>query len=233
MKTERRCTHPRQRNDRKATPGWGASQPPTSQAVDVHFDATLRWISASIPLQESGCIACDGSQYARRMHVWVAVGLAAVSLATPACDEANGPSSPTTQPGSVRIVFAGSTTRRSDLPSSAQSCVSGVGATHMHPSWRAFVAIPLQPRPADRYEIEFTDVPVNMRVSFRVNDQNACDENPTGAVTRNVSVQDCHCPISPPARRHLCGNLSVHSRNGFRSDGFISSWMSSFIASRE
>jgi hypothetical protein len=26
------------------------------------------------------------------------------------------------------------------------------------------------------------------RVSFRVNDQNSCDQNPTGAVTRNVSV---------------------------------------------
>jgi hypothetical protein len=27
-------------------------------------------------------------------------------------------------------------------------------------------------------------------VSFRVNDQNACDENPTGAVTRNIFVND-------------------------------------------
>ena len=32
------------------------------------------------------------------------------------------------------------------------------------------------------------DVPASTRVSFRVNDQNACDENPTGAVTRNVFV---------------------------------------------
>jgi hypothetical protein len=28
------------------------------------------------------------------------------------------------------------------------------------------------------------------RVSFRVNDQNSCDENPTGAVTRNVFAND-------------------------------------------
>ena len=34
------------------------------------------------------------------------------------------------------------------------------------------------------------DVPVETRVSFRVNDQNACDENPTGAVTRNIFVND-------------------------------------------
>ena len=90
----------------------------------------------------------------------------------------------------VRLVFMGATARRTDLPASAQACVSGVGATHSHPSWRSFAGIPLQPVPPDRYEISFTDVPVNIRVSFRVNDQNACDENPTGAVTRNVLVND-------------------------------------------
>ena len=68
--------------------------------------------------------------------------------------------------------------------------MSGVGPTHTHPSWRGFAAIPLQPVPPDRYEISFTDVPVETRVSFRVNDQNACDENPTGAVTRNIFVND-------------------------------------------
>ena len=90
----------------------------------------------------------------------------------------------------ARIVFLGSTVRRADLPASAQACVSGVGATHTHPSWRAFAGIPLQAVAPDRYEISFTDVPVGTRVSFRVNDQNACDENPTGAVTRNVLVND-------------------------------------------
>lgn len=114
-------------------------------------------------------------------------------IATVACDGANAPSSPgQSGPGTatVRIVFVGSTSRRSDLPASAQPCVSGVGATHIHPSWRGFAGIPLQPFPPDRYELAFTDVPVNTRVSFRVNDQNACDENPTGAVTRNVLAND-------------------------------------------
>ena len=118
---------------------------------------------------------------------------AAVGFATLGCDESRGPSSPT-QPGSatatVRIVFMGPTARRSDLPPSAQACVSGVGVTHTHPSWRGFAAIPLQAVPPDRYEITFTDVPVNTRVSFRINDQNSCDENPTGAVTRNVLVNN-------------------------------------------
>jgi hypothetical protein len=90
----------------------------------------------------------------------------------------------------VRIAFLGSTTRRSDLPASAQACVAGVGATHIHPSWRSFAGIPLQPVPPDRYEITFNDVPIGTRVSFRVNDQNSCDENATGAVTRNVLAND-------------------------------------------
>jgi hypothetical protein len=84
----------------------------------------------------------------------------------------------------------GSTTRRSDLPASAQGCASGVGVTHIHPSWRNFASIPLQAVPPDRYEISFTDMPVGARVSFRINDQNSCDENPTGAVTRNVFAND-------------------------------------------
>ena len=110
------------------------------------------------------------------------------------CRGSDSPSAPTPQPGAtiatVRIVFLGATTRRTDLPASAQACVNGVGATHIHPSWRGFAGIPLQPVPPERYELTFTDVPVNTRVSFRINDQNACDRNPTGAVTSNVLAND-------------------------------------------
>jgi hypothetical protein len=111
------------------------------------------------------------------------------SLTVTACDDT--PSSPTSSTtATVRIVFLGSTTRRTDLPSSADGCVAGVGATHIHPSWRSFAGIPLTPVPPDRYEMTFTDVPAGARVSFRINDQNSCDENPTGAVTRNVFAND-------------------------------------------
>ena len=111
------------------------------------------------------------------------------SVMLSACDEApTSPSESTT--ATVRIVFMGSTTRRADLPPSAQACAAGVGATHTHPSWRGFATFPLQPVPPDRYEITLDDVPVDMRVSFRINDQNSCDQNPTGAVTRNVFVND-------------------------------------------
>ena len=122
-----------------------------------------------------------------KARVIALLGLAAATLG---CDNSspNGPSGSTT--ATIRIVFIGPTARRSDLPSSAQACANAVGATHTHPSWRDFATIPLQPVPPDRYEITLTDVPVNTRVSFRVNDQNACDENPTGAVTRNVFVNE-------------------------------------------
>lgn len=127
------------------------------------------------------------------MHARVFALASAAGLAILGCDDANRPSSPTglgSMTPTIRIVFLGSTARRTDLPLSAQSCVNGVGATHIHPSWRNFAGIPLQPVPPDRYEITFNDVPVGTRVSFRVNDQNACDENPTGAVTRNVFAND-------------------------------------------
>jgi hypothetical protein len=111
------------------------------------------------------------------------------SLTLTACDDS--PSSPTpSTTATVRIVFLGSTARRSDLPAPADGCVTGVGATHIHPSWRSFAGIPLTPVPPDRYEMTFTDVPPGTRVSFRINDQNSCDENPTGAVTRNVFAND-------------------------------------------
>ena len=111
---------------------------------------------------------------------------AALIAAAPACGSSTAPSSEAT----VRVVLMGPTARRADLPPSAQACVNGVGATHIHPSWRSFAASPLQAFPPDRYEITLDDAPVNMRLSFRVNDQNSCDENPTGAVTRNVFAND-------------------------------------------
>ena len=127
--------------------------------------------------------------YSKRMRMLVLAVLAIATLTLPACDDSPAsPSQPTA--ATVRIVFVGSTARRSDLPTSAQACVVGVGLTHVHPSWRSFAAIPLQAIPPERYEITFNDVPIGMRVSFRVNDQNSCDENPTGAVTRNVFAND-------------------------------------------
>ena len=121
----------------------------------------------------------------RQAAVAVLVGFAAAGCDEPASSTGPGPAG-----RSVRFVFAGATARRSDLPPSALECLNGVGLTHIHPSWRDFAAIPLRPLPPDRYDILLDDVPVATRVSFRINDQNSCDQNPTGAVTRSVFAND-------------------------------------------
>ena len=158
-----------------ATPSVGAGRPRINAfemgEAQVHRGILSRRVVTSI---------ADEAHMTSR-SVAVAVALAA----TTGCSEPNEPGAATS---TIQLVFMGSTTRRTDLPASAQACVNGVGSTHTHPSWRAFAAFPLQPGPPDRYEITFTDVPVDTPVSLRVNDQNACDENPTGAVTRNVFV---------------------------------------------
>lgn len=66
----------------------------------------------------------------------------------------------------------------------------GVGRTHIHPSWRRFDRVDMTPVNGDRWEIAFSDVPTNARQSIRVSDGNICDENPTGAATRNVFAND-------------------------------------------
>jgi hypothetical protein len=128
------------------------------------------------------------------MHVGArarqAAAAALVGVAAAACDESMSPTRSGSAVASVRFVYAGPTARRSDLPPSALDCLNGVGLTHIHPSWRDFAATPLRPLPPDRYDILLDDVPVDTRVSFRINDQNSCDENPTGAVTRNVLAND-------------------------------------------
>ena len=119
-----------------------------------------------------------------------AAAAALVGVAAAGCDESMSPARPGSAVASVRFVYAGPTARRSDLPPSALDCLNGVGLTHIHPSWRDFAATPLRPLPPDRYDILLDDVPVDTRLTFRINDQNSCDENPTGAVTRNVLAND-------------------------------------------
>jgi hypothetical protein len=133
----------------------------------------------------SDAVLCTGTmrRFASKM-LWLHGALAVAALG---CDEMGSPSSSTgTTTATVLIVFEGATTRRTNLPASAQPCLDGVGATHIHPSWRNFAAIVLTSVPPSRYELSFADVPIGTRVSFRINDQNSCDENATGAVTRNV-----------------------------------------------
>ena len=118
------------------------------------------------------------------------LGVLVVPVALAACDSDNpmGPGNATMT--TVRFVYAGATAARTDLPASAQACVNGVGLTHIHPSWREFQAFALTAVPPSRYEITLNDVPIGMQVSFRINDRNWCDVNPTGAVLRDIFAND-------------------------------------------
>src|SRR5256885_2010930 len=149
----------------------------------------------------------------RARHVAAA---ALVGVAVPGCDESVPSMGPSAAAATVRIVFLGSTTRRADLPASALPCADGAGATHIHLSWRSFAAAPLRPVPPDRYEIVLDDVPLDTRVTFRINDQNACDENSTGAVTRNVLVNDVRVMqnATTPGNGDEPGYAFMVARNG-------------------
>lgn len=98
----------------------------------------------------------------------------------------DSPVAPGATTATVTFVYRASTVPRTDLPAALASCVSLVGRTHIHPSWRSFGRIDMTPIGSDRWEISFSDVPVGARQAIRVSDGNACDENPTGAATRNV-----------------------------------------------
>lgn len=135
----------------------------------------------------------SGRRQGTRIYPGFAIRIAAVfTLGVLACDGQTTPPSPA--PASfrttVRFVYRASTTPRTDLPPSARGCVEGVGRTHIHPSWRNFDRYEMTPVGADRWEIAFTDVAVTIRQSIRVSDGNACDENATGAATRNVFAND-------------------------------------------
>ena len=113
--------------------------------------------------------------------------LAAVFLV--ACDGSGGPTSPSAG-ATVRFDYRAPTAVSPDLPPSRQSCVNGVGRTHIHPSWRNFTRIDMQADGTQLWHITFTDVPIAERVSIRVSDPNVCAENATGAATRNVFAND-------------------------------------------
>jgi len=92
---------------------------------------------------------------------------------------------------SVTFVYEAATAIDSRVAEQFSGCVAGVGQTHIHPSWRSFDRVNMSMSAAsDRWTITFDDVPVDSRERIRVSDPNVCDENPTGAATRNVFAND-------------------------------------------
>ena len=116
--------------------------------------------------------------------------LGVVALTLVGCNGDPSPTGPSTTTASVRFDYRAATALNANLPALTQACVSGVGRTHFHPSWRGFARIEMQAVGADLWQITFTDVPIDERVSLRVSDPNVCTENSTGAATRNVFAND-------------------------------------------
>ena len=125
------------------------------------------------------------------IRVWTRGLLVVATAALMACnDSGTSPTSPSAAGATVRFDYRASTTVSPELPPSTQACVSGVGRTHIHPSWQSFNRIDMQAVGSDLWQITFTDVPVAERLSIRVSDPNVCAENATGAATQNVFAND-------------------------------------------
>lgn len=112
------------------------------------------------------------------------LSLAALILA---CD-ADDPNGVGLGVSTVEFVYLASTSIDPAVQNASPSCVSGVGVTHIHPSWRGFARVDMRAATSDRWEIGFDDVPVDDFLRIRISDPNVCADNPTGAATQNVSA---------------------------------------------
>ncbi len=126
------------------------------------------------------------------MHTRGTIWLWAAPLITAVMGCGDGGASPTAPSTEATVAFdyRASTSVSPDLAPSTQTCVNGVGRTHIHPSWRDFNRVNMQAVGSDLWQITFTDVPIDGRLSIRVSDPNVCAENATGAATRNVFAND-------------------------------------------
>jgi hypothetical protein len=95
---------------------------------------------------------------------------------------------PTASRATVVISYRASTRPRTDLPASAQACVTGVGETHVHASWRGYDAF--RAAAADRWEVSLNDAPIGQPLTLLIHDGNVCDLNPTGAASHDVFVNN-------------------------------------------
>ncbi len=86
----------------------------------------------------------------------------------------------------VEFVYRAATATDAAVRAAFPNCVAAVGVTHIHPGWRDFVRINLTAIGDDRWEITFTDVPVDSEQRIRISDPNTCNSDPNGASTENV-----------------------------------------------
>ncbi len=117
-------------------------------------------------------------------HCQIAV-LVVVGAVACISGDTNGP---TVQVTVVEFDYQASTSLDPDVAAAHAACVAGAGRTHIHPSWLSFSRIDMTAVGAERWEITFDNVPIDVLQSIRVSDPNVCADNRTGAATQNVSA---------------------------------------------
>ncbi|MEE8118027.1 MAG: hypothetical protein V3T39_00575 [Gammaproteobacteria bacterium] len=90
----------------------------------------------------------------------------------------------------VTFVYRAQVAPDTAIQNAFPGCVSGVGATHIHISWRSFARFNLSPVGSSQWTRTFGDVPTKSLQSIRISDANSCDLNRTGATTTNVFAND-------------------------------------------
>ena len=87
----------------------------------------------------------------------------------------------------IEFVYLASTSTDPAVAEQHPTCVTGVGRTHIHPSWLAFGPVGMTAvQGPERWQVTLTGVPAGQRHSVRINDPNACATDRNGATTRNV-----------------------------------------------
>ena len=110
-------------------------------------------------------------------------------------DDSTGLDAPTTF-ATVVFSYSASTSTDPSVAAMHSQCVQGVNVTHLHAGWHNFQAFALTAVAPDRWEITFTDVPVESEQRIRISDPNACALNATGASTDGVSANGTLPPAS-------------------------------------
>jgi hypothetical protein len=78
----------------------------------------------------------------------------------------DNPTSPPQGRDEVVMSCRASTRPRTDLPPSAQACVTAAGETHVHVTWRSPDYFPLRAVAAERWELPLNDAPAGQRLSL-------------------------------------------------------------------
>lgn len=134
-------------------------------------------------------VVSTGDSRSGRWWLWTLGSVSAAALL--ACPNAGkSPTAPTTSVATVTFLYQSRTGLDPLVLQEHPRCVEGVEGAHIHPSWREFARVELNPRGGSGWQVSFADVPLDRNLVVRVNDPNACASHPHGAATENVFANE-------------------------------------------